>query len=82
MLKRTKFTNAFMFPSGATFTLRNNSSVYTTGKFPESTVQGASGSRIRIQHTNGFYSGFSSAAINSSGNMGFILSNRHSRIFR
>ena len=60
--------------SGATFTLRNNSSVYTTGNFLKSTVQGASGSRIRIQHTNGFYSGFSSAAINSSGNMGFILS--------
>lgn len=60
--------------SGATFTLRNNSSVYTTGNFLKSTVQGASGSRIRIQHTNGFYSGFSSAAINSSGNMGFLLS--------
>jgi hypothetical protein len=59
--------------ANGTLTLRNNSQVYTTGNNPKCLVVVNSNARLRLQHINGLYSGFSAAALNSSGNMNYIL---------
>ncbi|MCE7954566.1 MAG: T9SS C-terminal target domain-containing protein [Bacteroidetes bacterium CHB6] len=59
--------------SFGTLTLRNNSSVYSNGLNPKCYMNVNNDGRLRLQHTNGLYSGFSNAAIKSDGDMLYYL---------
>ncbi len=56
-----------------TLTLRNNSSIYSNAIFPKSYMSISNDGRLRLQHTNGMYNGFSNSAIRSDGNMLYYL---------